>query len=57
MSLPMLRDCQYPGHADRVSIDSPSLGQTTTTKDVYGVVGDITLESGRLHLEESNLSG
>jgi len=35
----------------------PSLGQSSTSKDVDGIISDIACESGRLHLEESDLSG
>jgi hypothetical protein len=37
-------------------VDLPCLGETSTTKDIDSVVGDITCKSRRLHLEECNLS-
>jgi len=33
----------------------PSFGQTSTSKDVDGIICDIACEPGRLHLEESDL--
>jgi hypothetical protein len=35
----------------------PSLGQAATAKDIDGVIGNLSCKAGRLHLEESNLSG
>jgi hypothetical protein len=34
----------------------PRFGQTSTSKDIDGIIGNIPSESSRLHLEESDLS-
>jgi hypothetical protein len=50
-----IRFDQHP-HIEAQRDDLPSLGQSSTTKDIDGIIGDISSDSSRLHLEESNLS-
>ena len=50
----LAHELRVTSHANG-AMNLPSLGQTSTTKDIDGVIGNVALETGRLHLEECNL--